>query len=179
MRTIGIGVVLALVAAVVVMAAQPVTPSTLPNAPAAQMAAQEMKTFASAADVQTLLAKAKVDRKEGQAIVSEHILSLAPYSINLEYRATAGSAAVHEKEAELIYVIDGSGTLTTGGELVGERRTNSANLVGTAIQGGSAQTIGKGDFMIVPEGTPHQVSAVNGVLILMSFHVPRPVPGAQ
>ncbi len=46
-----------------------------------------------------------------------------------------GPAAVHEKEAELFYVIDGSATLITGGKLVNEKRTNAENLTGTAIEG--------------------------------------------
>ena len=186
MRTLGISLVLALIAAVV-MAGQPaLSPSITPAAsnvltqtPAAQTDAAVMKTFASAADVQALLAKAKAERKEGQVLVAEHILSLAPYVSNLEYRPIDGAVAVHEKEAEMVYVIDGGGTLTTGGKVVGEKRTNDANLSGTAIDGGTAQTINKGDFAIIPEGTPHQFKPANGALVLMTLHVPRPVGGAQ
>src|SRR5450631_3570854 len=106
MRTLGISIVLALIGAVVVTARQP---ATLPQAPAAQAAAAPMKTFTSAADVQALLAKAKSERKEGQVMVAEPILSLSPYTTNLEYRPVEGAVAVHEKEAELVYVIDGDG----------------------------------------------------------------------
>jgi mannose-6-phosphate isomerase-like protein (cupin superfamily) len=187
MRTLGISIVLALVAAVVVMAGRPaaspaVTPAAstaLPQAPAAQTDAAIMKTFTSAADVQGLLSKAKSERKEGQVMAAEHILSLAPYVTNLEYRPVEGAVAVHEKEAELIYVIDGTGTLTTGGKVVGEKRTNDANLSGTSIDGGKAQTINKGDFAIIPEGTPHQFKPAGGALVLMTMHVPRTVGGAQ
>ena len=187
MRTLGISIVLALVAAVVVMAGRPaaspaVTPAAstaLPQAPAAQADAAMMKTFTSAAEVQALLAKAKAERKEGQVMVAEHILSLAPYVANLEYRPVEGAVAVHEKEAEMVYVIDGGGTLTTGGKVVGEKRTNDANLSGTSIDGGTVQTINKGDFAIIPEGTPHQFKPANGLLVMMTFHVPRPVGGAQ
>ena len=133
-----------------------------------------MKTFTSIADVQALLAKAKAERKEGQVMVAEHILSLAPYNANLEYRPIEGAVAVHETEAELVYVIDGSGTLTTGGKVVGEKRTNPKNLSGTSIDGGTAQAISKGDFTIIPEGTPHQFKPSGGPLVLMTLHVPRP-----
>jgi mannose-6-phosphate isomerase-like protein (cupin superfamily) len=181
MRTLGISLVLALIAAVVVTAEQPaasrpVAPLAaivLPQAPATQADAAMMKIFASATDVQGLLAKAKGERKEGQVMVAEHILSLAPYTANLEYRPIEGAVAVHEKEAEMVYVIDGGGTLTTGGKVVGEKRTNDANLSGTAIDGGTAQTINKGDFAIIPQGTPHQFKPANGALVLMTLHVPR------
>lgn len=186
MRTLGIGIVLVLVA-VVVMAGQPAAvravklagPIAAAQAPAAQANVAMMKTFATAAEVQSLLAKAKGERKEGQVMVAEHILSLAPYVANLEYRPVEGAVAVHEKEAEMVYVIDGGGTLTTGGKVVGEKRTNDANLSGTSIDGGTAQAISKGDFAIIPQGTPHQFKPADGLLVMMTMHVPRQVGGAQ
>jgi mannose-6-phosphate isomerase-like protein (cupin superfamily) len=137
------------------------------------------KTYTSAADVVAMMAKAKNERKQDQANFIQGLLQLAPYGANLEYRAVVGPAAVHEKEAELFYVIDGSGTLVTGGKLAGETRTNPDNLSGTGIEGGNTQNVAKGDFFIVPEKTPHWFSKINGTLVLMSLHVPRPVPAAQ
>ena len=132
------------------------------------------KTYVSASDVTAMMAKAKNERKQDQANFSQALLQLAPYSANMEYRsAVPQAAAVHEKEAELFYVIDGSGTLVTGGKLVGETR-NGDNLTGTAIDGGDTQAVAKGDFFIVPENTPHWFSKINGTLVLMSLHVPRP-----
>ena len=66
MRTLGLSMVLALFAAMVVLAGQPAAPLAVtsaapvapPQAPAAQTDAAAMKTFASSADVQALLAKA-------------------------------------------------------------------------------------------------------------------------
>ena len=135
---------------------------------AAQTAAAETKTYASAADVQALIAQKK----------AAPLLAAAPYSVNMEYRATIGPAAVHEREAEIFYIIEGTGTLETGGKLVNETRTNPTNLSGTGVEGGSLRTVSKGDFILVPEGTPHWFSAIggNGVLVDMSIHVPRPVP---
>ena len=130
------------------------------------------KTFASAADVVAMMAKAKNDRKKDQANFIQQILQLPPYNANLEYRAAVGPAAVHEKEAEMFFVIDGSGTLVTGGKLVGETR-NGANLSGTAIEGGTPTKLGKGDFFMVPEGVPHWFSAIDGTIVLMSLHLPH------
>jgi len=73
----------------------------------------------------------------------------------------------------MFYVIDGSATLVTGGKLKDEKRTNAENLTGTGIEGGNPQAITKGDFVIVPENTPHWFSAINGTIVLMSLHVPR------
>jgi mannose-6-phosphate isomerase-like protein (cupin superfamily) len=145
---------------------------------AQQPAASEPKMYSSAADVAALLAKARAERKD-QPIISERILQLAPYNANLEYRASVGPAAVHETEAELFYVIEGSATMMTGGKLVNEKRTDAANLNGTAIEGGTSRAVAKGDFIIVPEKTPHWFSAINGTIVLMSIHVPRPIPAAK
>jgi len=138
-----------------------------------------MKIYSSSADVQALLAKAKSERKDDQVMVAEHILTLAPYTANLEYRPVEGAVAVHETEAELVYVIDGTGTLTTGGKVVGEKRTNAKNLSGTSIDGGTPQTMSKGDYTIIPEGTPHQFKPSGGPLVLMTLHVPRPASEMQ
>jgi len=140
----------------------------------AQSSDKPTKTFVSAGEVADLIAKAKSERKEGQATVAEPMLELGSYDGHLEYRASVGPAAVHEKEAEIFYVIDGSGTLVTGGTLVNEKRMNPTNLTGSAIDGGTPRPVAKGDFILVPENTPHWFSAINGTLVLFSIHVPRP-----
>ena len=154
------------------------TAATVAQLPAQQPAKQEKqpkatKTYTSAADITAMMAKAKNERKADQANLIQGILNLAPYSANLEYRGAVGPAAVHDKEAEMFYVVDGSGTLVTGGKLVGETRTNPDNLSGTAIDGGTVQNVAKGDFFIVPEKSPHWFSKINGTLVLMSIHLPR------
>ena len=62
----------------------------------AQSSAQSMKEFASSADVRAMIAKAKNDRKGDQPLVAQRILQLAPYNVNLEYRASVGPASIHE-----------------------------------------------------------------------------------
>lgn len=132
-----------------------------------------IKTFASSAQIQDLIANAKKTQKPGQPTVIQPILQLAPYVANLEYRTGVGPAAVHEKEAEMFYVIQGSGTLMTGGKLVNEKRSNASNLSGTAIEGGKSEAVAAGDMMMVPQNTPHWFSEIKGQLILMSIHLPH------
>jgi mannose-6-phosphate isomerase-like protein (cupin superfamily) len=142
----------------------------------AQPPAQPNKDFASAADVAAMIAKAKSDRAakgNTQPLINQNILRDAPYAANLEYRASVGTAATHETEAEMFYVVDGSATMVTGGKLTGETRTNAENLSGTGIEGGTARTVSKGDFIMVPQKTPHWFSKIDGVLVLMSIHLPH------
>ena len=105
---------------------------------ASPVAPPSPKLFAGSADVVAMMAKAKAERKPDQANFVQPIVQLAPYNANLEYRAAGvnAPASVHEREAEMFYVVDGSGTLVTGGKLREEKRTNAENLTGTGIDGG-------------------------------------------
>lgn len=134
-----------------------------------------MKTFTSSAEVTALIAQAKAQIKEGQPMVGLPILSLTPYRAGLEYRAGNQPPSVHEKDLEMFYVIEGTGTLITGGKLDNEKRNNAANLGGTGITGGTSRAIAKGDFFVVPENTPHQIMPTGGApIVMMAFHAPRP-----
>src|SRR3954471_3669791 len=110
MRVLAIGAALAALSAAQALAAVP-PPPVVP--------APVFKDYASSAEVQALIAKAKKTRTT-EATIIQPLLRLAPYGANLEYRAAVGPAAVHEHEAELFYVIKGSAVLTTGGKLVDE-----------------------------------------------------------
>jgi mannose-6-phosphate isomerase-like protein (cupin superfamily) len=151
----------------------------LANAPAAMAqgggTAAAAKLFASSADVKAMIAKAKAERKPDQPNFAQPIVSLAPYNANLEYRAGGlnAPASTHDKDAELFYVVEGTGTVVTGGTLQSERRTNADNASGTGIEGGASRKIGPGDFVLVPEKTPHWFTQIDGVLVLMSVHLPR------
>jgi mannose-6-phosphate isomerase-like protein (cupin superfamily) len=138
--------------------------------------APDLKTFASSADIQALIARAK--SLPPQPLISQPIVGTGKYSVNLDYRAGTLPAAIHDTEAELFYVIDGTGTLTMGGSLVEGKRTNPTNQAGSSIAGGAAIRIAKGDFAIAPAGVAHQLAPDSGsVLVVMTFHVPSPWPG--
>ena len=146
---------------------------------ASQAAPPSMKNMATSKDVQALIAKAKAEIKPGEPYKGYTIVSLAPYSVGLEYRLGSVPPAIHEKQAELFYVLEGKGILTVGGTLVDEKRTNPTNIGGTAIKDGTSYSLSKGDFFFVPEGTPHGWVPVGGPLVTMSLHLNRPVPAAQ
>jgi mannose-6-phosphate isomerase-like protein (cupin superfamily) len=129
------------------------------------------KTFASSGEVQQLIAKAKADRKGDAPTTVEPILSLAAYHANLEYRPIAGPAAIHDTENELMVVIEGAGTITMGGQMM-DPKPASPSAIG--ISGGKDTAVAKGDFIMVPHGTPHQITAVKGApLVLMTLHMPQ------
>src|SRR4051794_13510267 len=87
----------------------------------AQAPDQTQRTFASATDVTSMIAKARNERTPDQANFIQPLLRAAGYTANLEYRVKGVDTTpnVHEREAELVYVIDGGGTFTIGGKLRG------------------------------------------------------------
>jgi mannose-6-phosphate isomerase-like protein (cupin superfamily) len=143
---------------------------------ATTLAVPPMKNMATAADVRALIAKAKSERKKGDTYKGETIVQIAPYNVSLEYRVLPVPPAIHEKQAELFYVLQGSGTLTVGGKLTDEKRTSPGNLGGTAIVGGAKYSLTKGDFYFVAEGLPHMWTPVGGPIVTMSLHLAHPVP---
>ena len=146
-------------------------------AASAASAQSPMTQFMSDQQIMGLIEKAKDERKGDAPLVAEPILLLAPYKAQLEYRALKAPAALHEKDAELMVVLDGTGTIVTGGRIVNEERVNAANTRGPSIDGGKSQAVVKGDMLIVPANTPHQVIPTGGApIVLMTLHVPS-APG--
>ena len=141
----------------------------------AQGGAQPPKTFASAAEVEAMINKAKSERTPDQANFIQQIVRLAPYNANLEYRVAGidTPATQHETEAELVFVVDGAATFVSGGKLTEATRTNPTNFAGKDVEGGTPQRIAKGDYVFIPENTPHAFRKTEGRLVIMSIHMPR------
>ena len=106
--------------------------------------------------------------------VSRPLITAAPDALNLEYRTGKAPAAVHTGQAELIVVLDGAGTITTGGTLVDVVTGANGNISGKDITGGTPQHLVKGDMLLVPQGTPHMmVPDAAAPFVLATLHVPR------
>jgi mannose-6-phosphate isomerase-like protein (cupin superfamily) len=122
------------------------------------------------------LAAAVARLTEERPAASVRVFTLTPYNVSVERRLPrAQGASLHETQAELFYVIEGSATLLTGGKLIGETR-NGTNLSGSGIDGGERQRFGKGDFLLVPSGLPHQFVDITAPIQLMSIYLPDVKP---
>lgn len=91
----------------------------------------------------------------------------------------AGDAILHEVvRSEIYYMLEGAGTLVTGGSLIGPRRSepSSTSIRGDGIEGGESRRIVAGDVVIIPGGTPHWWSELDGDIRYLIF---RPDPEAS
>lgn len=97
-------------------------------------------------------------------------VSLASCHTRIEYCPAVAPAAVYETDAVLMIVLEGTGKLVTGGILVDESRTSS-NM--TSISGGASRSLSKGDVLVVPANTPHQIVPAGGTpIVLLIIHFP-------
>jgi glc operon protein GlcG len=88
------------------------------------------------------------------------LLETAAYKIHASRREAAGAGEVHVKDTDILYVLEGSATLVTGGRLVDPKEVAPDEIRGSAIAGGETREIAKGDVVIVPNGTAHWFQAV-------------------
>jgi uncharacterized RmlC-like cupin family protein len=94
--------------------------------------------------------------KVAEALAKGGTLHAAPDFIVLgSHRNAKGQVEVHDKETDVIYVIDGAADFVTGGKMVGGKVSEPGQWRGTDITGGKTQHLVKGDVIIVPAGMPH------------------------
>lgn len=122
-----------------------------------------------------MVQKTAADRVSDQAIRVVNVNSEYNVSIGVVHRAkTSGkdapSGIEHAQITEVYHVIEGNGTLVTGGTLDNPREIPAENPVvtvlngpstgGSAIQGGVSRRLAPGDVVIIPPNTPHWFSEI-------------------
>lgn len=84
------------------------------------------------------------------------------YSVVVASRTKPSLAEVHRQVTDIWYVIDGRGTIVTGGSLTNVTESTPGEVRGHSISGGKERQIGKGDVLKIPNGVPHWISKVEG-----------------
>jgi mannose-6-phosphate isomerase-like protein (cupin superfamily) len=136
-------------------------------------------TGISAADVQTFLNALPRDAVSDRPIrvVDVGGSKVGVYGV-FRPKASTQEAIVHNtRVSEVYYMLDGVGTLVTGGTLA-EPRRESPGLTGTSVRsdrldGGVSRRMTRGDIVIIPGGTPHWWSNLEGDI---SYLIVRPDP---
>jgi mannose-6-phosphate isomerase-like protein (cupin superfamily) len=121
---------------------------------AAQVPAPPAATYKSEAELTAALKNATPD------MLSSPVSIEGRHRINIVRRTKGAGAVAHEGNAELHHIIEGSGTLVTGGTIV---RPAGATGIAT-IQGGVSRHVTKGDVIVVPAGMPHWYRDLDGTI---------------
>ena len=127
-------------------------------------------TYMSAADIAKGLSTAiATDAAAGAAVI------VAP-GIVVRRRSGGGEpqyAVVHPFSAETYYIVEGTGTLVTGGALEMPLAPSADPDVvrSKAIKDGMTKQVAKGDIIVVPPGTPHWFNAIDGTITYLESRV--------
>jgi mannose-6-phosphate isomerase-like protein (cupin superfamily) len=109
-----------------------------------------------------------IKREQVQAAFAKGspLIEVEDYKVHASRRESKpGLAEIHTRDIDIIYVLQGSATLVTGGTAIEAKSTGPEELRGSRIEGGERRQIGAGDVVIVPNGTPHWFKEVNGPLL--------------
>ena len=82
--------------------------------------------------------------------------------VSISHREKPGQVEVHAKQTDVMYILDGTATLVTGGTMTGGKVSGPDQMLGAAIDGGETHHLTKGDVIVVPAGTPHWFREVPG-----------------
>lgn len=144
-------------------------PGTLP---AGDVTAAEIEAF-----IDGLPADAISDRPIRGFDVGSHRVTV--YGV-FRPKALAGDAILHEtRTSETYYMLEGAGTLVTGGTLADlippAPAATSTSVRARRIEGGVSRRVGPGDVIVIPGRTPHWWSTLDSdVRYLIIRSTPAP-----
>lgn len=113
--------------------------------------------YFSQADLAAMLKEAANPER---GLTTARIARSEDYRISIQQRTKVLGAVTHDNQMEMHYIISGSGTLVTGGAL--RRPEASDGRAVTTIVGGDERRVAPGDSIVIPPGTPHWYSAIDG-----------------
>ncbi len=95
-------------------------------------------------------------------VASETLENFGNHSTMLAHRDGDGEVEVHDKMADVFYIVSGEATLVLGGTVVGGHNTAPGETRGTSISGGQKKMIGAGDAVHISAKVPHQMLVSSG-----------------
>jgi glc operon protein GlcG len=87
------------------------------------------------------------------------------YAVHASRRDAPGEVEIHARDTDVIYVIDGTATMVTGGTPVQPRTVADGEIRATRVEGGDVRALAPGDVLVVPAGTPHWFRDVPGPFV--------------
>jgi mannose-6-phosphate isomerase-like protein (cupin superfamily) len=135
------------------------------NAPPPAPAPGSPAIFRANADLMAALARSIAT---GNAMASTSVVLTDQYRASLIRRAEPNSPITHAGNTEMHYILEGSGTVVTGGTVV--RPTGAP----ARIEGGEAHRVVKGDIVIVPASSPHHYTEIVEPITYLEFRFVAP-----
>ena len=99
------------------------------------------------------------------------LLDRGDYQVHASRRDAPGKAEVHQIDTDVFYVLEGTATFVTGGRVPDLALAAPNELRGSRIDGGDVRTIGPGDVVVVPSGTPHWFREVRAPMLYLAVKV--------
>jgi uncharacterized protein GlcG (DUF336 family)/mannose-6-phosphate isomerase-like protein (cupin superfamily) len=94
-----------------------------------------------------------------------NLVNDSAYRVNASRRDGPGEAEIHLAETDIFYVLEGSATFVTGGNVIDPKNLSSSEIRGKAIDGGEERHLAKGDVITIPRGIPHWFKQVDAPFI--------------
>ena len=141
---------------------------------AAPVAAQapDPTGYATTAAIRAQVAAMAKAMKPGQGFAWQAVMQGDGHVAALEIWKSPGRPAVHPAEAEYVMVVDGAGTMVSGGTLVDAKVVKPDLTEGSRIAGGTTRTLRPGDVFLVPAGVPHWFGITGGRLVMLGTKLP-------
>jgi mannose-6-phosphate isomerase-like protein (cupin superfamily) len=155
---------------VLLVALFPLPSSAQPPLPATDITAADVQAF-----VKQLPPNAVSDRPI-------RVVDVGGYKVGVygvfRPKSVKQDAVLHETRVTEVYqMLEGAGTLVTGGTLVDPDKGTvggvGRTVRGSRIEGGVSRRVTKGDIVIIPAGTPHWWSQLDGDI---TYVIIRPDP---
>ena len=97
---------------------------------------------------------------------SETLVHYPGHFTMLAYRSQSGAAELHQKYADVFFIVEGSATLLTGGTVVSPQTTEPGEIRGKDVEHGKTQVVHAGDVVHIPAGVPHLMKLESGAHVL-------------
>lgn len=128
--------------------------------------------FASGTDIQAQISEMLAAMKPDQGFTWRPLVRDGANVAAIEIWKKPGRPAVHPAEAEYAIVLEGSGTLVSGGALADPKARNANLVEGSRIDGGTARPLSPGDVILIPAGAPHWFGITGDRLVLLGMKLP-------
>jgi uncharacterized protein GlcG (DUF336 family)/mannose-6-phosphate isomerase-like protein (cupin superfamily) len=93
------------------------------------------------------------------------------YMVHTSRRDKPGLAEIHTLDTDIIYVMQGTATIVTGGTAVDAKEIAPNEIRGSRIEGGITRQLSEGQVIIVPNNTAHWFKEVNGEFLYYTIKV--------